>query len=105
MRLRVQFGLTISKDISWYRPLESFPVLINYLDRNYEWIMYDKDLTGVVDTILTFAEVPSYDANYGTDCPKWNDLFGDDFGKCECGAEYSSFSWDHMRYCKLWRRW
>lgn len=106
MRLRVKFGFIDNKDISWYRPLDDFPKIIKFLGRNYEWIMYDKDLTGKVDMILMFSEIPSYDLNFNVFCPLWTDMFGPDMHHgCECGANKTSFPWDHMRFCSKWTKW
>jgi len=105
MRIRVLFGLTDNKEMSWFRPLEDFPKLIKYLGKNYEWLLYEEDPTGQVDQILTFSQLPGYDPNYGVWCPNWTDMTGWDPDKCECGAKYGSFDWDHFRYCKKWSPW
>jgi hypothetical protein len=105
MRLRIHFGFADTKEVSWWETIESFPVLVNYLGRNYEWAYYDKDLTGQVDMILNFSELPLHDPKYGVSCPKWSNMFPDSIGGCECGSRYSSFPQAHMFYCKLWRKW
>ena len=106
MKLKVKFGLIDTKEVFWYKPLEDFPKLVEYLGYNYEWLLYDKDLTGQSDMILIFTELSTYDLNYNTDCPLWVDLFGNERNDCECGAKYSrSFSFDHMRYCRKWTKW
>lgn len=106
MRIRVRFGLIDDKEVLWYRPLDDFPHLIKYLNRNYEWITYDYDPTGKVDHILVYSEVPTYDPNFGVVCPSWQDLFKDtSTNSCECGAKHTSFPWDHMRLCRQWRPW
>ena len=104
MKIRVKFTSFEVKDVSWWRDIESFPPLINFKGKNYEWAMYDKDLTGTVDWVLIFSELPSYDKNYKADCPVWEHMF-DSKNDCECGAAMTSFSWDHMRYCKKWEKW
>ena len=107
MRLKVQFGLIDSREVEWWQPIEDFPTIIKFLGKNYEWVVYSKDLTGKVDIVMTFSELPSYDLNYGVLCPVWEDMFGTNRTKkeCECGAAFGSFSWDHMRMCKLWKPW
>ena len=105
MKLGVTFGTADTKEVIWYRPLDDFPKLVNYLSRNYEWVFYDQDPTGRLDAILMFTELPSYDPNYKILCPTWADLFPIDLNGCVCGAKYSSFSWDHMKFCHLWRKW
>lgn len=105
MRLRVQFGLIDTKEVFWYRPLEQFPQLIRFIGKNYEWVVYDTDPSGQVDTILVYSELPTHDPNFGVSCPTWNELFGDSNAGCECGAAFSSFNWDHMRFCKKWTKW
>jgi len=105
MRLRVKLGSTDIKEVSWYRALEDFPKIIKYLGRNYEWVFYDIDPTGKVDHVLTFGILMPYDPRYGVACESWSDLFGSDFNTCDCGAAYTSFSWDHMRMCRKWSPW
>jgi len=105
MRIRVQFGLIDNRDVNWYQPVENFPTLINFLGKNYEWVMYDKDISGAVDMILIFSELHSYDPDYTTVCPIWNEMFGESRIMCDCGAKFTSFPWDHMRMCKKWTKW
>jgi hypothetical protein len=105
MRLRVELGYEAIKEVTWYARLDDFPKLIKYMGFNYEWIMYDKDLTGKVDIVLSYARLPTYDPNYGVICTLWVDMYPDIPSECDCGAKYTSFSWDHMRMCKLWRKW
>jgi hypothetical protein len=105
MKLRVKLGSTDTKEVSWFKNLEDFPKLIKYLGRNYEWVFYDIDPTGKVDQVLTFSMLMTYNPNYGVTCDSWTDLFGVDLNVCECGAAFSSFSWDHLRYCKKWSPW
>jgi len=105
MRLRINFGFIDSKEVAWWKPLNEFPTVIRFLGRNYEWAVYDKDLTGKVDMILMFSEIPSYDPNFGVECDKWSDMFPENLDGCECGAKHSSFPWDHMFMCKKWSKW
>ncbi len=104
MRLRVNFGLIESKEVSWYQPLSSFPNIINYLGRNYEWVTYDTDPLKKIDYILTFSELPNYGPNYGILCTTWSEMFKDEIGGCECGAAHTSFPNGHMFFCRLWRK-
>jgi hypothetical protein len=105
MRLKVIFGFINSKEVSWFQSLHNFPNIIKYLGVNYEWLTYDDDPTGKVDQVLTFSPLMSYDPNYDVACPLWSDLFPEGVDSCECGAGWSSFSWDHMRMCKKWSPW
>lgn len=105
MKLGVTFGTTDTKEVFWYRTLDDFPKLINFLGRNWEWVFYDSDPTGKLDSILVFAELPTYDPNFDVVCFSWTHLFGNDKIDCECGSRYGSFSWDHMRFCNKWRPW
>lgn len=107
MRIRVNIGSTETKTISWNGSLDTFPKLFKYLGKPYEWVYYDRDLTGQVDMILHFSELPHYDPNFYADQPHWHEIFlnGEEVDLCECGSKYSSFSWDHMRMCKLWSKW
>ena len=105
MRLGVKFGDFETKEVNWYKPLDEFPQLIKYLGRNYEWVFYDRDTVGILDRILVYAELPKFDPNHGAECPVWNELFPVDPYGCVCGAKYSSFTWDHMRFCGKWQKW
>ena len=105
MRLRVHFGQLDTKEVTWDKSINDFPHIIKFLGRNYEWVTYDADNTGKVDMVLHFSELPTYDPNFNVYCPSWNDLFKDDWGVCDCGAKYSSFPWDHMRFCSRHKPW
>jgi hypothetical protein len=105
MRLRIQFGSVNTKEVNWYDNVNHFPTIVKFLGRNYEWVFYDKDLTGKVDMVLIFSELQTYDPNYYVTAPLWTDLFPEKIGACECGAAYSSFGFDHMRYCRFWKPW
>jgi hypothetical protein len=106
MKIKVLFGLVDSKEVFWYKDIDDFPKLIKFLGRNYEWVFYGQDPTGQVDMVFTFVELPSYDPNYGIDCRSWSELFGEEGNNgCECGAKFTSFSWDHMRMCRKWGKW
>ena len=105
MRLKIVFGLIDSKEVRWWQSVEDFPKLIKHLGKNFEWVFYDKDISGKVDLILTFVELPSYDPNYGVDCPLWSELFPEEALSCECGAKHTSFPQFHMFLCRLWRKW
>ncbi len=104
IKLKVRFGLIDEKYVSWWNDVYSFPKLINYLGRNFEWVMYDQDKTGQVDYILIFSELGEHDPCYMSFAPTWNDLFGEKNG-CECGSKYDRHSPNgHFMYCKLWSK-
>ena len=104
MKLRVLFGSNYAEEVAWWKPIDSFPVLIRYKNKNYEWFAYDKDYTGKVDTVLMFSELPTYDPNYGVMCAVWNDMFVEDNNSCKCGAKHTSFPNGHMFFCPKWSR-
>lgn len=105
MKLRIEFSSLEYRDVTWNGEIMDFPHLINFNSRNYEWVVYDKDSTGRFDYILHFSKLSSTDFDFNKVAPKWEDLFGLGGDTCECGARFSSFSWDHMHFCKLWRKW
>jgi hypothetical protein len=105
MRLRVIFGFIATKEVVWWLELDQFPNLIKYLGKNYECVTHDSDLAGKVDYVLTFSPLMSYDPNYDVFCPVWGEMFPPDTGGCECGAAFTSFPWDHLRMCRLWKPW
>ena len=105
MRLRIHFGQHTTKEVTWNKSFNDFPNIINYLGRNYEWVTYDQDPNGNMDFIFHFSELPPYDPNYNVYCPYWDTLFPIGEDTCECGAKFSSFEWDHMKFCRKWTPW
>jgi len=109
MRLRIDFG-TDEKDresIHWYKELNDFPHLISHNRKKWEWAMYSPDDSNIFDYVLVYTEVPSYDPNYWAYSPTLDDIRSSPKNKagCECGAEKTSFPWDHMRFCEEWKPW
>jgi hypothetical protein len=105
MRLRVDFGPNIRKEVNWYSALDDFPKFMTYAGKRYEWFMYDRDPNKQVDYVLSFSELPSFDPNYYVEMEDFDLMFGGSMGiKCECGAIYTSFPQIHMFMCKLWRK-
>ena len=104
MRLTINFGHHgTKKEVNWYRDLMEFPKLIRFQGLKWEWAMYN---TIGEDSELTFSQIPTYDPNFYTDMPSFEDMF--EWGqsdKCVCGAVYTSFPWDHMRFCGKWIKW
>jgi hypothetical protein len=106
MRLKIQFGLINYDEMDWWRPLEDFPHIIKYLGSNYEWVLYDKDLTGRVDMILVYSEISRHDPRYGISCTLWNDLNRSESNDCQCGARFDRhFPNSHMMFCRKWIKW
>ena len=107
LKLKVNFGEYASRETTWEKDLMDFPKLIRMYGYNYEWVMYQKDDTSLYDYILHFTKLGSHDSDYhNEEIRTWYDLFVAGGGYvCECGAIHSSFPWDHLRYCKLWRPW
>jgi hypothetical protein len=104
MKLTINFGHNgTKKEVNWYRDLMDFPKLMRFQSAKWEWAMYHN--TGP-DYELTFSQIATYDPNYYVDMPSFEDMF--EWGvndKCECGAIYTSFAWDHLRYCKKYKPW
>jgi len=107
MKLSLHFGLTEPKrTIYWHGEIGEFPTLILFKGSKWEFVLYQRDDTGVVDYICNFSEVPPYDPNFHATTYKNIDHLFESYGrKCECGAIYTSFPWDHMRMCPKWERW
>ena len=105
MRLRVRLGLNITKEVNWWNTIENFPHLISFKAVNFEWFMYEADPAKMVDFILTFAEVPMYSSKYKHECPSWELMFSPSGADCQCGAMYTCFPFDHMRFCPKWEKW
>ena len=104
MKLDVVFGSDAKKKVSWDKPLEDFPKLMLYNGKKCEWVMYRDAL--YVDKELIFSELPKYDPNfYVSNYAVFEDMFEKDTNGCQCGAAYSSFSWDHMRFCPKHVKW
>src|ERR1017187_6007492 len=105
MRLKLIFCSSGTKEVYWNKTLAEFPKLVAYYGKKWEWAIYESDDTGHCDWVCTFVEVASYDPNWWATYTDVNNLYGQDEDGCECGAKFSSFSWDHMRFCKKWTPW
>lgn len=105
MKLNIKFGLMGDKEVDWWRPVDTFPKTIKYLNVIYEWVFFHDDDSQIYDKILVFSELKEYDSRYSGKHETWNDLFGDQKSSCSCGARHSSFPWDHLRYCSEWKKW
>lgn len=106
MKLRVEFGINGSKrEVNWYRDIEDFPTVISHDGNNWEWVSYEKDPLGHVDWILFFGMLRPHDSEYYSKVPSLDDITGGRMETgCQCGAIYTSFPWDHMRYCPKWSK-
>ena len=104
MKLYINFGLTIKKEVKWYRDVMDFPKLLRFNGSKWEWAMY-QSLGNNYE--LTFSQIATYDPNYYVDMPSFEEMFEwDNRDKCCCGAAYNSgFTWDHLRYCPKWKPW
>jgi hypothetical protein len=105
MKLNIKFGLLGDKEVDWWKSLDSFPKTIKYLNVIYEWVFYDDDQSKKYHKILWFSELKQYDPRYNEKHENWNDIFESNKLSCCCGARYSSFPWDHLRYCPEWKKW
>ena len=106
MKLRIKFGQQNKENISWWGELLGFPKHIDYKNTRYEWVFYDADVTGDSDYVLTYSELNGSNPDFWNDSVDWEELTGDAFKKkCECGAHNTSFAWDHLRYCSMWKPW
>ena len=107
MRLELQFGLNEPKrQMSWWGGIKNFPPLVTYKGKKWEFVIYQDDPTGAVDYICTFGEVPVWDPAFeSTGYIDMASFLEDGWGKCECGAIYTSFKDLHMRYCPKYIPW
>jgi len=110
-RLRLQIGeFHESKGIlaTWDRAVHDFPKAFRYKGSPWEWDAYDQDETGKADIVLYFSPVPHYQMGvYAGSLPDLErlpglTLFGGSVrGECQCGAAFSPFGFDHMRFCPM----
>lgn len=104
LRLTINFGHNgVKKQVNWYKDIMDFPKLLRFQGKSWEWAIYQNMGN---DYELTFSQIPTYDPNYYTEMPSYENMFefsGSDV--CECGSAYSSFKFDHMMFCKLWKPW
>jgi hypothetical protein len=105
MKLNLKFGLLGDKEVDWWKSLDSFPKTIKYLNVVYEWVFYDDDKTHKYDKLLWFSEMKEYDPRINDKHQTWNEIFESHRLSCCCGARYSPFPWDHMRFCPEWKKW
>jgi hypothetical protein len=104
MKLIISFGHSgTKKEVHWYRDIMEFPKLLRFAGAKWEWAMYHNIGD---DYELTFSQIPAYDPNYYVDMESFEDRFEwGQIDKCVCGAIFSSFSWDHLRYCPKHKPW
>ena len=104
MKLNINFGLTgPKKEVNWYRELMDFPKLLSFNGSKWEWAMYNKIGN---DYELTFSQIATHDPSFYADMPSFETMF--EYGvsdRCVCGSAYSSFKFDHMRFCPKWKPW
>lgn len=108
MKLRLQFGLAEPpREITWWQGVKDFPNLVLYKKKKWEFVMYAADTANQVDYICNFSEIQNYNPNWhATTYTDIDHLFNVGYGsKCECGAFYSSFPWDHLKYCPKYTKW
>lgn len=108
MKLRVELGYSgYKKEFNWWKPLDDFPHVVSHNGVKWEWAVYDTDKTKVVDYVLIFTDIPTNKPSYSSIVAEdLNMLTRDTSGNnCECGAIYSDFKWDHMRFCPKWTKW
>lgn len=104
MRLKVVFGLnSIEKIVIWDKALEDFPKMLTCDGKKWEWLSYNSPDGSEYE--LIFTQIPTFDPNFYADMPSFESMFPAKVIGCECGSKFSSFDWDHFRYCGLWRPW
>jgi hypothetical protein len=109
MYLTVTFGFEgPTRQVAWGLALDQFPKHFRYGGKKWEWLTYDKDPTGKSEYALLYSELHTYDPDFYIDMEDFEEKFFG-WGKsegCTCGAVFSSsFPFDHMRYCKMWKSW
>ena len=105
IRLTLLFGLSGPiRTVNWWKELEDFPKLLNFNGSKWEWVLYEVDNTRYTDYTLTFGQLATYDPNFYATMPSYEELFGGDL-TCDCGARFTTFPFDHMFFCKLWKPW
>jgi hypothetical protein len=108
MKLSLHLGLAAPRrTVYWWSTIGDFPTFVLYKGSKFEFAGYKKDPLDQFDYICYFSEVYKTDTNYSKDYKDIDYLFNkdSDLNRCDCGAEFSSFSWDHMRFCQLWKPW
>lgn len=105
MRITLVFGLSgPKKQVTWYQDIVSFPHTISFNNKKWSWVFYDKDSNG--EYVLTLSEMASDDPRYNESMPSFEYMFSSYMDKsCQCGAIYTSFNWDHMKFCPLHKKW
>ena len=102
MKLKVRFEY-ITKEVNWWRNVDDFPKLINFMGKNHKYIGARLDTNNNKDE-LVFSPTSSWDPEHTVVCSTWLDLFPEIPTGCECGAAYTSFPKHHMFFCRLWTK-
>lgn len=106
MKIKIHFGLMVTQETTWYDSIDNFPPLLTHKGIKYELLFSNKQHTKPYDYILTFVELQEHDMNYHVNCFSWEGRFASTMpGDCQCGAAFTSFTWDHMRFCAKWVPW
>lgn len=93
--------------ISWDKDLNDFPKVLNFDDKNWEWVMYELGPQPAYDYTVRFVPISESDYRHSSWAPKFVDLkWGDGPQKdpCECGAKHTSFKNHHMFYCPEYKQ-
>lgn len=104
MKLIIKFGHDGPKrQVDWWRDVMDFPKLIKFEGKRWERVISSGPYGGAYD--LTYSQIPMYDPHYYDEMPSFEEMFEWGSEKCQCGAVYTSFSWDHMRFCPKYKPW
>ena len=100
MRLALKFGKLEVRHMGWWNPFNTFPTLVKYDGKKWEFTMHDSDDSGRAEKILYFAELHSYDPNWhATTFQDIEHLLDKVYGpKCECGKDKHNFT-SHSDWC------
>ena len=105
MNLVLNFGLNgAKKQVTWHKPLMDFPKLLRFQGKCWEWAIYNSIGS---DYELIFSQIPTYDPNYYAEMSSYEELFewSNKSYDCCCGAAWTSFEWDHLRFCPKHKPW
>lgn len=106
MKIKINFGLIISKEIpDYWGSVEGFPPFLSLNGVKYEFVFYDKDPNKYYDHVFTFVEIPKHDPNFYKDILSWEERFSHLTPTCDCGARHTTFPQFHMFFCRKWKPW
>lgn len=95
--------------VTWDKEINEFPNVVQYDNKYWEWVCFEKDPSGFADQVLFFGQtreeaLPVNLFGQLFPVPNLREMFNltENDEPCWCGAKFSSFPNHHMIKCPKW---